>query len=414
MSEREVRFGVNYVPSKNWHYSWTEWEEDSIREDLQAIGSLGMDHIRIHCLWPVFQPNINLVSRMALDRLHKLLDMADEVGLDVEITVLDGWMSGIAFYPAFCDYSLEGKRNIFTHPAIIQAEKYLLSEIVREIGSHPRFLGFDIGNEINVLSAFGQEVSIPEGNAWLKDILAYCEEIAPGKLHVVGVDHQPWFMDSVFSRDILSTTGSMSSVHAWVAFTGALSRYGPMGSGALHLVEYCIELAKAYGGRGRSIWVQEFGASGQWMPEEVIPEFAEQTILNALSCDNVWGFTWWCSHDLNPSLGDFHPLEQDLGLLDNHNRVKPAGKRIAEIIKSCRACTPEAISRPTALVMPDEIFACPSGKPDTVNSPGWKLAKPYMDLVEQGIRPSIVLESRASDAGYLKSRGIRELKHLGR
>jgi hypothetical protein len=64
--------------------------------------------------------------------------------------------------------------------------------------------------------------------------------------------------------------------------------------------------------------------------------------------------------------------------------------------------------------MPDEIFACPSGKPDTVNSPGWKLAKPYMDLVEHGIRPSIVLESRTSDAGYLKSRGIRELKHMGR
>jgi hypothetical protein len=35
-----------------------------------------------------------------------------------------------------------------------------------------------------------------------------------------------------------------------------------------------------------------------------------------------------------------------------------------------------------------------------------------MDLVVQGKRPTIVLESRAQDEEYLKARGIRELVPL--
>jgi hypothetical protein len=32
-----------------------------------------------------------------------------------------------------------------------------------------------------------------------------------------------------------------------------------------------------------------------------------------------------------------------------------------------------------------------------------------MDLVSRGVRPAIVLESRAADKAYLKNRGIEEL-----
>src|SRR5450432_322706 len=94
---KQPRFGVNYTPSKHWWYSWLDWDQKSIAADLQAIAALGMDHIRIQCLWPIFQPNINYVSDTALQRLRALLDLADQAGLDVEVTVLDGWLSGFAF-----------------------------------------------------------------------------------------------------------------------------------------------------------------------------------------------------------------------------------------------------------------------------------------------------------------------------
>src|SRR3979411_1321819 len=68
-TERRIRFGLNYVPRKNWWYCWADWDAKSIREDFQAIADLGMDHIRIQCLWSLFQPGINFVSARSLERL---------------------------------------------------------------------------------------------------------------------------------------------------------------------------------------------------------------------------------------------------------------------------------------------------------------------------------------------------------
>jgi hypothetical protein len=41
--------------------------------------------------------------------------------------------------------------------------------------------------------------------------------------------------------------------------------------------------------------------------------------------------------------------------------------------------------------------------------PDWKYAKTYMNLIERGLRPAIVLESRVHDTAYFHGRGIVEL-----
>ncbi|MEU5988331.1 hypothetical protein ABZ806_05100 [Spirillospora sp. NPDC047418] len=67
---RRVRFGVNYVPSKNWWFSWSDWDRRSIAADLDDIASLGMDHIRIMLIWSELidegtRPAVVLQSRTA-------------------------------------------------------------------------------------------------------------------------------------------------------------------------------------------------------------------------------------------------------------------------------------------------------------------------------------------------------------
>lgn len=83
---------------------------------------------------------------------------------------------------------------------MIQAEKLLFAKITERIGKRPNFLGFDLGNEINILPKFAEPTTMAEGDAWHREMIAFCDEIAPGKLHVNGVDHEPWFGDSGFSR----------------------------------------------------------------------------------------------------------------------------------------------------------------------------------------------------------------------
>jgi hypothetical protein len=165
-----------------------------------------------------------------------------------------------------------------------------------------------------------------------------------------------------------------------------------------------VELAKAYQvDITRQVWVEEVGASPEWMPEEYIPEYAATLLKNAANCGNIWGFTWWCSHDIDPAIKGFDSLEYTLGVLDQKNQVKPIGKTLAKLAEEMRRAPIDVLPRTVALVVPDDRF------PGSGETPGWEVGKQFMGLVAQGLRPAIVLESRAHDEQYLRMRGIRDL-----
>jgi hypothetical protein len=84
--------------------------------------------------------------------------------------------------------------------------------------------------------------------------------------------------------------------------------------------------------------------------------------------------------------------------------VKPAGARVKQLIREFRTSQPTAIDRPDALILPDGLLGEPQAGPR-----GWQFARRYMQCLEEGFRPAIVLESRATDSAYLASRGIRNL-----
>jgi hypothetical protein len=409
--ELKLRFGANYVPRKHWWYCWQDWDQQSIREDLSAIADLGLDHIRMQCLWPIFQPGISAVSDSALANLQSLLDAADQAGLDVEVTVLNGWMSGLQYMPAWVAPLKVKERdhdgNMFTDREVVDAEKLLFQRLAGAVGRHPRFLGFDIGNEIGVLQGLSNPVTAERADAWATEVLETCERLAPDKFHVNGADDSHWFAEFGFSRENLARTGQATVVHCYVFFTGALDHYQYSGPGSLHLADYMVELAYAYQtDLSRPVWVEETGVSPEWMPEAYLPEFTEHTVRNIAATGKAWGITWWASHDIDPAIKGFNSLEYDLGLLDLRNNPKPVGRKFAALAEEFRP-TPAGIApRPLALVIPDHALAHKTWPPD------WTYAKPYMTLVAQGKSPVIVLESRAHDEAYLKARGVKELVPL--
>jgi endo-1,4-beta-mannosidase len=406
---RSTRFGVNFVPRKRWWYCWLDWDQQAIEDDLSGVAELGMDHIRIQCLWPFFQPGIGTVSDRALANLHSLLDAADKAGLDVEVTVLDGWMSGLSFLPAWVAPLVNPGDttvgNIFTSSAIIEAEKLLLRRIAETVGGHRRFLGFDLGNELGVLqNPNNNPVSTKNADVWATEMLRYCDEIAPKKFHVNGIDHAHWFGDVGFSREEIATTGHASVVHSYIYFDGVLDHYKYSDPASLHLAEYEIELAYAYHtDLSRRVWVEETGVGSTEMPESYKPEFMEHSVRNILSTDKAWGITWWCSHDIDPAVKGFDSAEYVMGLLDLKNKPKPMGRKFAELAAESRRTSPVKAPRKVALVIPDHGL---STKPWPAD---WRYATPYMNLIARGETPAIVLESRSKDADYLKARGISTL-----
>ncbi|MFJ9884752.1 glycosyl hydrolase [Streptomyces sp. NPDC091287] len=383
---------MNYVPSRNWWYSWMEWDAASILDDLRAVSSLGMDHVRIQLLWPVFQPDPAVVNRTALERLAALMELADrpDVRLDVSVSVLDGWLSGFTFLPAW----LKG-RSMITDEDVVRAELLLFDAVAEHVGGHPRFLGFDLGNELSVPNG---DVAPDAGDSWAERLLDHCEAVAPGCFHVNGVDHQPWFEARTFSPAGAATQGGASVLHCYPHWTGAIERYGPDGTGVLHLGEYMAELVEAYAERpGRPKWLQEFGASPVERPAESIPAWAEAFVRNTLSSQGVWGCTWWGSHDIDRRYTAFVEYEYDLGLLTVDNEVKPTGARLAHLIEDLRANPVQPVSRHVGLVLPDP------------RDRGLPAADRFFSLIDDGIRPALVLPEHGDDAPRLAARGIREL-----
>lgn len=206
MAPDRPAFGVNYVPREQWWSAWLDFDENSIADDLTAISALGCDHIRIQCLWPVFQPFPTSVSASAMSRLSIVLDRAHDVGLDVWVTVLNGFLSGWVFRPPWLP-----KHNLFTDPLAISAAQLLLREVAELVSGHPAGAGIDLGNEPNMLVGYEpQTVTQEDLDSWARALIGTVRSAAPDLPVVLGADHQPWTTDKIGFRRPSSPTNPTS------------------------------------------------------------------------------------------------------------------------------------------------------------------------------------------------------------
>ncbi|HEY8965315.1 MAG TPA: hypothetical protein VIM58_02655 [Candidatus Methylacidiphilales bacterium] len=318
------RFGLNYVPSRNWYYLWNEWDAAVVRDDFAAMAELGIDHIRVQLLWPYFQPNEGAVSGAHLDRLDELMEMAARARLDVLLCPLTGWLSGYRFLPPGVEAD-----DIFLKPeTFVRIQRYF-EAVLQRVGPRGNFIGFDLGNEINVMVS-----GLPsrKGDAWGRKLCSWLRPKMKGRWIVNGIDHMPWFQGGVFGVRHLVEDYDAVCIHAWPFFTGCLERGGLDDPHSANLAAFLTRYCRSHMKRGKEkpVWIQEFGCSSLWgaLPER--KSYMEATIRSASAAGATW-FTWWCSHDIERRYR-FDPLEYDLGLLTTGNKVKPLGRLYQKLI----------------------------------------------------------------------------------
>ncbi|MFE7273760.1 glycosyl hydrolase [Streptomyces sp. NPDC057623] len=398
-----VRFGVNYTPSEGWFHHWLDFDLDSVRADLDSIAALGLDHIRVFPLWPYFQPNRSLIRPQAVEQLVQLVDAAAERGLDVNVDGLQGHLSSFDFLPAWT--RTWHRRNLFTDPDVIDGQAAYLRTLAAALAGRPGFLGMTLGNEVNQFSAGPHpdpdRATGAEIDRWLTRMLAACEEGAPGRLHLHAEYDATWYQDDQpFTPAQAARHGGVTAVHSWV-FNGTAQRHGRTSVPTEHHAAYLVELSKAWADDPhRPVWLQEVGAPAPLIPPEHGAAFTAATVTNALDCPDLWGITWWCSHDVSRELADFPPLEYGLGLLTNDRKPKDTA-RVLERAARETPRTPEP--RTTALIVP----ADPSRR--SLCAPGGPVFDAYFRLVADGVRPTTVLDARAADPEHLGARGITEV-----
>lgn len=342
------RFGVNYVPSRNWYYCYNDWDRNSVCRDLDAVAALGADHVRIMVIWPWFQPNPIALSERHLDYLEQILVIAAERNLDVLVTLYTGWLSGYHFNPPFLE-----NEPFYTSPEWAKVQEFFLEGVAGRMRGHENFMGFDIGNEINC----NWQAAPEDGDAWMQRVLSRMQALCPGHVHVNGVDHAPWFTENTFSPQSLVAQQVIVPIHCWSFWTQA-GKYGKhMDDPYTRLAAGMAALVRSYGqSPQKPIWVEEFGVCSEEMPENDIPRWLEKSVTSALEQGVSW-FTWWASHDVDQRF-QFHPFEYGLGLLTTDNQLKQQGqvfKQIADAYRGKPVIIPAAPLPPPPVERNDQV-----------------------------------------------------------
>lgn len=402
-----MRFGVNYTPSNGWFHAWLDPDWDGIDHDLQQIADLGMDHVRIFPVWPYLQPNRTWINRKGVDDVRRMVHIAGEHGLDTYVDVFQGHLSSFDFLPSWLVTWHTG--NMFTDPDAVSAECELIKVIGGELSEEPAFKGITVGNEVNQLSDRPHPTKMsatPEQiDAWLDNTLAAAKTAGGEALY--SVNDGVWFLDGhPFTPMQSGNKGDMTTIHAWV-FNGIAQGYGAKSEDCYAYALYLAELSKAFADDPeRPVWLQEVGAPENVLDVADTPEFCRRTVLNALDCRNLWGVTWWCSHDVAASMSDFPEFEHALGLFDEYGNLKPIGRMFGDL-----ACEHRDDSRPEAKTTAIVIDVNEDGNPVNRSAcgPGGSVCDLWMQAHREGRRPTIVTSAIADDAKRLADLGVTEL-----
>src|SRR5579863_5305814 len=323
---RRHRFGVNYTPSHNWWFCWNDWDADSIKRDLDAIAALGADHMRIMLIWPFFQPNPKWVSPVHLERLDDLLTMMSDRKLDALVTAFTGQLSGWYFLPSFNRLS----EGFYTDPAMEAAEERFIRALAETMAPHDNVIGFDFGNEINTC----WNAPLASGDAWMKNMFALMNEVLPGRLHVNGVDNNPWFRPDTFSAEALAAA-RFPVMHCYPYWTGAVKYGGAMDPPSVKLIAGMAALVRAYAGSNeKPVWAGEFNTCIEELHETGQADWLDKAVHAAIDQGVSW-FSYWDSHDVDKKF-TFNPLEYSLGLLSNDGRVKEQGRVFKQLAETYR------------------------------------------------------------------------------
>lgn len=93
--------GCNYWPRSSAMRMWKCFDATEIDGDFSTMESIGLKVVRIFLLWEDFQPEMDLVDPLMVERLCHVARMAMARKLKLDITFFTGHMSGPNWIPSW-------------------------------------------------------------------------------------------------------------------------------------------------------------------------------------------------------------------------------------------------------------------------------------------------------------------------
>lgn len=356
----EFILGCNYWASNAGADMWRSFDKDAVREDLRALSSYGVTHMRVFPNWRDFQPIMPLYSgqgvlsgyclegdipqdnpyyldRTALERFGCFLDLCDEYGIRVIVGLITGWMSGRLYVPS----ALYGK-NVITDPEAIYFEQLFIRGFVSEFKSRDTIYAWDLGNECNCMASADRIQAV----SWTAAISNAIRAEDPTRPIVSGMHGLEVNRDSAWRIQDQATWTDVLTTHPypyWCAHTRNDSTL------SLRTTMHATAQNKYYSECGnRPCLAEEIGTMGPMLASnDAAAKFLRTNLFSLWSNDSA-GVMWWCGHEqtmLTAFPYSDNMVEIELGLLNPDRSPKPVMleiKKFADFLRSADVTLPKA------------------------------------------------------------------------
>lgn len=386
---------MTYWPRLSAYRGWSAFDRGAAREELAQIASFGCDTVRLCLRWEDFQPRPARIASPAMRALEQTLDVAQEVGLQTVAALFVGALGGSLLLPSWTtgstltddDVQLATRfgpllipseprpsvvyddthhdarvRALYRDTAQIEAQRYLVREVIGYFGAHPALWAWQLGYDL-------ERATLPrsseEAYDWLATLSDYARE--QGAKRLIGVTSPRGLAKRETLRpEQIAELNDLVGVHTFphepLRINDARS---PLGVTFLHQLTAALagkpvvvaNLALATAPDDKSRWVSDrvFGrvARSYLASEDEQATWLEETLL-ALWRAGAAG-VWLASYaDVPIDLWRIAPFdrfqrERTIGVVRADGREKPA----AEVLRRFAARRNDP--RPTPPTSPIEI-----------------------------------------------------------
>ncbi len=300
--------GVNYWPRKLNIRMWRDWDENSIREDIELMKRLGIRAVRLFIKNEDFANEYGEVHPQALEKLKKVLDALSEHEIVGFVTLLVGHMSGKNWRIPWLAFE-----DIYKSHAVEKTMRFI-EGVVKEFKEHTAVAGWILSNELSLVK---RAESREEALALLR---AFSQAVKS-----IDRDH------AVSSGDVPdSFMQETPNVRSYVDYIGPhlylydtdLVRHGYTYGAMLELFSNSGDVP---------VVLEEFGFSTHQFSEESQAAFLNEILYTTLAHSASGAFIWCFSdfaHESDPPY-EWRPLELGFGIVRRDGSLKPA----AEVVK---------------------------------------------------------------------------------
>lgn len=329
--------GTNYWASHAGVNMWRDWEEDTVRRDLEILRQNGIEYLRVFPNWRDFQPvepaftgkhrfkqyrmtddtlpdNPYYLSGPMLERFHTFCAIAQEKDLKLIVGLLTGWMSGRLFVPPVLQ-----EKNLFTDPTALYFEQLFVRGFVLSMKEEPAIRAWDLGNECNCMDTASAREEAYSWTAMVTNAIRAADGTRPvvSGMHSLELEGVWNIQDQGALTDILTT-------HPYPLWVEHCS-FAPVQD--YRTLLFPTAQTQYYRTVGKKpCLVEETGTMGPMVCNEENAAGFMKVNLWSNWAHGASGLMWWCAHEqshLTAAPYDWNMCERELGMLDGSMRPKP-------------------------------------------------------------------------------------------